>query len=322
MKQNIRRQASCLLILCMTILCLLPPSVSLAAGQTKYVLTENGRSLNVRDFPGKKGTVISRLANGSKVTVVSDEGDWVEIEMDGRTGYVMEEFLTGKKPAEKAPAESEITWKKVSKTMYVKTGNRGRLNLRTEASRKSKSQGLFANGTKVSVSALSDAWAKVTVNGLEGFMQLSCLTEEAQKAAGSSGTQYIKGNGSVRMYDDARTDAAVLMVLPGRTAVKVYAEDGAWTRITAHGQVGYVKTSSLTDEVPAAGTKFATVVNPNGASYVNLRSSPGMTGSDNILAHVRVDSRVEVIGRKRTWIKISVSGMVGYVHRSFLIYDS
>ena len=53
--------------LCLMILCLLPPSSSLAGGQIRYVLTENGKSLNVRDLPGKKGSVILRLANGSKV---------------------------------------------------------------------------------------------------------------------------------------------------------------------------------------------------------------------------------------------------------------
>ena len=313
MKQNAYRLSTGLIIVCLMILCLLPPSFSLAAGQNRYVLTENGKSLNVRDLPGKKGSVISRLANGSKVSVLSDEGDWVQIEQDGCIGYVMAKFLTDAKPA-----SPNVKWTKSSKTMYVATGNKGRLHLRKDASRKSSSLGLFANGTAVQVSALSDAWAKVTVSGKNGYMMLSCLTD--QKVRTSSG-KYIKGTGSVRMYAEAGTDSSVLMVLPGRTAVKLYSEDGTWARITAHGQIGYVKTASLTDEEPAVGKAKATIINPNGASYVNLRSSAALVGPDNVLAHIKVNTSVEVLNRNKSWVMINAGGMVGYVHRTFLSYD-
>lgn len=313
MKQNAYRLSTGLLIICLMILCLLPPSFSLAAGQNRYVLTENGKSLNVRDLPGKKGSVISRLANGSKVAVLSEEGDWVQIELDERIGYVMAKYLTDAKPA-----SPNVNWTKSSKTMYVSTGNKGRLHLRKDASRKSSSLGLFANGTAVRVSALSDNWAKVTVSGKNGYMQLSCLTDK--KANPSSG-RYIKGSGSVRMYAEAGTDSSVLMVLPGKTAVRLYSDEGNWSRITAHGQIGYVKTSCLTDEEPAGGIAIATVINPNGASYVNLRSSAALVGTDNVLAHIKVNTSVEVLNRKKSWVMINAGGMVGYVHRTFLSYN-
>ena len=313
MKQENHRSSAWLLALCLMILCLLPPSASLAGGHTRYVLTENGKSLNVRDLPGKNGSVISRLANGSKVTVLSDEGEWILIELNGSTGYVMAQFLSDSKPT-----ISAVSWTTVSKTMYVETGNKGKLHLRKDASKKSASKGLYANGTEVKVSALSDSWAKVSVSGQTGYMQLSCLSDRKSQTATA---WYVKGSGSTKMYAEAGADSALLMVLPGSTEVKKYAESGSWTRITAHGQVGYVRTSSLTQEVPLVSAKSATVINPNGASYVNLRSSAKMIGLDNVLAHIRVNTKVEVWGKTRSWVKVNVDGKVGYVHKTFLSID-
>lgn len=314
MKQSVKRILCGILIPCLMILCLLPPSSSLAASRTRYVFTENGKNLNVRNYPGKKGKVIARLPNGSVVSMVEDLGDWVEIELDDNTGYVMARFLTDKKPA-----EAESQWKNTSKTMYIKTGNRGKLHLRKEASRKSRSLGLYANGTEVRVSAVSTQWAKVIVSGKDGYMMLSCLTENREQgSAGSGSDQYVKGTQTIRMYTEPRSVSAVLTKLPGGTKVRVYAQTGKWSQVTAHGQQGYVLTSSLTSTVPAESTTKAKVINPNGASYVNLRSVPKMTGLDDVLAHIKVNTTVEVLGRKRSWMKIRCYGMVGYVYKTFL----
>ena len=315
MKQSIKKILCSILIPCLMILCLLPPSSSLAAGQFRYVYTENGKSLNVRDLPGKNGTVIARLANGSKVSVLDEEGDWVGIDYNGRTGYVMARFLT-----EGRPASPEIEWTETSKVLYVETGNTGRLHLRKDASKSTASLGLFANGTRVQVSAVSASWAKVSVFGKTGYMLLSCLTDQKPKssAAANSATRFVKNGLTLRMYSEAGADSLVLMKLPGGTQVRVYSEDGKWSRVTAHGQVGYVLTASLTDDVPRAGMTKARVINPNGASYVNLRSSPGITGEDTVLAHIKVNTTVEILGRKKSWIMVSCKGKVGYMHRSFL----
>ena len=137
MKQTSKRLFSGMLILCLMILCILPPSSSLAGGQIRYVLTENGKSLNVRDLPGKKGSVILRLANGSKVSVLDDQGEWTEIELDGRTGYVMAKFLTDGKPV-----SPDVSWTKASKTMYA--GNRKQ---RPSASEKGCKQKISLSGS-------------------------------------------------------------------------------------------------------------------------------------------------------------------------------
>ena len=61
-------------------------------------------------------------------------------------------------------------------TMYVRTGNTGRLHLRTQPSVQAASLGLYANGTPITVHSTQNGWATVTVGGQNGFMLLSCLT--------------------------------------------------------------------------------------------------------------------------------------------------
>ncbi len=320
MKQSAKNFLCSLLILCLMILCLLPPSAALAAGQTKYVYTENGKSLNVREIPGKNGSVIDHLPNGSKVAVVSDEGEWIRIDLNGRTGYVMAQFLVDSRPN-----NADAGWTKTSKTLYVDTGNSGRLHLRKDANRNSASLGLFSNGTVVQVSAVSDQWAQVSVCGQNGYMMLSCLSakkiDAVRESSSAPSDRYVKGTGTVKMFTEASASSLVLLALPGGTKVKLYSETGKWSRITAHGQVGFVLTSFLTDSNPNVSTSKATVINPNGASYVNLRSSAALVGSENVLAHIKVNTKVDVLRRKKSWIMISCNGMVGYMHKSFLSFE-
>jgi uncharacterized protein YgiM (DUF1202 family) len=65
-----------------------------AGGTLAYI---DGRSVNVREGPGKENAVLTKLSRGEAVTVVSqDDTGWslVRIEGDGLEGYVSTEFLT------------------------------------------------------------------------------------------------------------------------------------------------------------------------------------------------------------------------------------
>lgn len=54
--------------------------------QTKYVDTEE---LNIRAGAGTKYEVVYKISQGQKVTVLSDQGKWSEIELEnGQKGFV------------------------------------------------------------------------------------------------------------------------------------------------------------------------------------------------------------------------------------------
>ena len=57
-----------------------------SSGET---LTITGNGVNLRSAASKNGDVITTLAKGTKVTKVSEEGDWYKVQTSsGQTGYV------------------------------------------------------------------------------------------------------------------------------------------------------------------------------------------------------------------------------------------
>jgi Bacterial SH3 domain len=74
------------------------PSEAPADSTLAYV---NGRSVNVREGPGKENPVLAKLSRGEAVTVVwQDDTGWtrVRIEGDGLEGYVSTDLLSATAP--------------------------------------------------------------------------------------------------------------------------------------------------------------------------------------------------------------------------------
>ena len=312
------------LLCCVLISCLLPVTAAMAGSKTRYVCTENGGSLNVRDFPGKKGSILGRVLNGSRLRILGEEGAWSEIEYDGTQGYVMTVFL-----ADTKPLSPNMKWTGTNQRLVVRTGNKFPLHLRRDASRSSESLGQFENGTKVQVSAVSASWAKVTVGGKKGYMMrkyLSASSEEKDPKKDSDyeevsdTTKYIRNSVDAKLYASASSASAVQQTVPGGSAVRVYGESGSFYNVSAYGVNGFVLKSDLSSNPPVSNGSGnrGTIINPNGASYVNVRSTPKLTGEYNILGILRIDTEVDILGRKGSWIKVSYGGLTGYIHRTFL----
>ena len=314
------------LLCCLLISCLLPVTAALAGSKTRYVCTENGGSLNVRDYPGKKGSILGRIPNGSRLRILGEDGAWSEIDYDGTQGYVMTAFL-----ADNKPQSPNMKWTPSDQKLVVRTGNKAPLHLRRDASRASESLGLFENGTKVQVSAVSAVWAKVTVDGKKGYMMRKYLAASAEKNSDSAeknpdspkasdATKYVRSSVDARLYASASSASPVRQTIPGGSAVRVFGENGAFFSVSAYGVTGYVLKSDLISNPPVSNGSAAegTIINPNGASYVNVRSTPKLTGEFNIIGILRINTQVEVVGRKGSWIKISSGNLTGYIHRTFL----
>lgn len=78
--------------------------------EVKYIKTEN---LNIRSGPGKNYPVVDTAPLGNSVTVISQSGNWTEIEtQDGVKGYASSKFLSSSEPgANDSKEESTSIWK-------------------------------------------------------------------------------------------------------------------------------------------------------------------------------------------------------------------
>ncbi len=54
----------------------------------------NGSDINLRSGPGTDYDVVAKVSEPSRVTIVGQEGDWYQVEVEGEAGYLREDFVT------------------------------------------------------------------------------------------------------------------------------------------------------------------------------------------------------------------------------------
>jgi SH3 domain protein len=85
--------------------------------------------LNLRSGKGVKYRVISILAPGEKVTVLSTAGGWTQIgTMDGSEGWVVSKYLTDEKPADIKIDDLKIQMETLQEQLEIATLENRKLN--------------------------------------------------------------------------------------------------------------------------------------------------------------------------------------------------
>ncbi len=66
----------------------------LAQANNAYEVTTNSADLNIRAAASTSADVLGKAAKGSVLKVVGTNGDWAEVEFDGKTAYASLQYLT------------------------------------------------------------------------------------------------------------------------------------------------------------------------------------------------------------------------------------
>lgn len=77
----------------------------LLAQNVIYVNSANG--LNLRQGPGTGYQTVANIPDGSRIDVISTQGDWVKVKYDGKEGYVSRQYVTENKPRNNSSPESK-----------------------------------------------------------------------------------------------------------------------------------------------------------------------------------------------------------------------
>lgn len=252
---------------------------------SKYVNVEKNSSLNVRDKASNSGKVIKKLSRNTKVTVISESKGWAEISVDKITGYVSSSYLSDKE-IDQENAEnnnSETTPEKETTVLkYVEVSKGSSLNMRDKPSTSGSIVAKLTSGTEVTVYSEENGWAKVMVNGKEGYISSQYLktsvideTEETESETAPSTPEEeetvlkyvnVSEGSSLNMRDKASTSGSVVTKLVSGTVVTVYSEENGWAKVTANGKEGYVSSQYLTDKAsntPTANNGTSTIIYAN-----------------------------------------------------------
>lgn len=118
--------------------------------------------LHLRTESDRDSKSLGKYYNGVQVIINGDiTGEWVAVAIGNLTGYMKTEYLK----TDEKDTKSAMPIMKVSNPNFS-----GNLHLREKQSTKSKSLGLYSNGTEVILMGFNEEWAHVIVEGQIGFM--------------------------------------------------------------------------------------------------------------------------------------------------------
>ena len=244
------------------------------------VTTENG-ALNLRKSASKSATILTTIPRNTVITVLSRGLTWSQVTYNGKTGYVMNEFLTfmaaeaPETPTEPEsptlPPSSEPTTPPSSgdtqmPTKAKVTTTSGSLNLRKKTSIGSTLLAQIPQYTIIDVLDIEGTWTKTTYKGKTGYVMsafLTYLTEEdtdntpdtpsdpttppaTQEPGQPQYARVTTVSGTLNLRKRASTSASIVSRIPQYAIVTVVEKIGTWTKVTYDGDTGYVMTTFLT----------------------------------------------------------------------------
>ena len=209
-----------------------------AEGETNYnaYVKTNSRGLNLRATPN--GDVMGSYPRGTKVTVLSYDGEWSKVSVDGKTGYMQTQWLSVSKPS----SGSSTVTPSVGSAVVNNPRDTQILFLRKEASVSSEALGYYRNGKTVTLLARQGDWYKVSVDGKTGYMMAKYLKVTGELTSGSARVFNVNGGSYVNFRSRASLSASVIGTVPVGTTVKVLEKTTDWTKVEVDGKVGYIST--------------------------------------------------------------------------------
>lgn len=215
--------------------------------RTEMYYVTSSKKIDVHDEANKSSKIVGKLERGQSVQVIRVANGWALIRWSySGLGYVQIEFLS----KDKVPKVNENV---VNKIYYVIGG---RLNVRTESSRLSKSVKLLNAGTQVKViSLLDNGWAKIEYDGQIRYVMTQFLSETAPKSSqtkvntnGNDCGVYMVESFSGKKLNvraEKSTSSKRLYQLDPGTSVQVICIENGWAKIKFKGKEAYVMAEFL-----------------------------------------------------------------------------
>lgn len=156
--------------------------------QTNAVLTENNSELGeyilvadtkLKLVPTINATDVIEVKKDEKVNATEIINDWVCVETKTTKGWIRKDKLQREQKVEQVQEENKQVEEQVkTKTKYI---NATSVNVRKEPNTTSEIIANALQNTAVTVSKEENGWSKVTLNGKEGYISSSLLSDTKQE---------------------------------------------------------------------------------------------------------------------------------------------
>lgn len=163
-----------------TLICLLSISIFPTKVFAKQLYTTDG--VNLRSEANSSSQVYFAVEAGTAVTKTGQSDNWIQVNVNGTTGFIYKDYLSDNYSPEISSKEStsEADTTSTSKTSYV---NSTEVNLRSKANDSCKVKAVLNTGDPVTVLGHKGNWTKVqTSNGQRGYIFSIYIGEKKQKS--------------------------------------------------------------------------------------------------------------------------------------------
>lgn len=211
-------------------------------------IQNHGSGANLRSGPATNYSRLGWYQHGTKVTVLGVRADgWYHVMIEDKVGFISESLLSGTFPyGYGTDSDDPLLSDNMADgetVLYLNTRSTGgQVNLRKEASKSSKSLGVFYTGTPVTiVSYTRTGWAYVRIGHTEGYMDADYL---AAAKPTQCGVQRIIRNSKasgLNLRSLPSTGSEILAFLDNYSQVTVLGElsDG-WCYVQVGETLGYM----------------------------------------------------------------------------------
>jgi len=225
----------------------------LAENTAAVVKSANGKAVRLRSGPSTQYPIIASYKVGTPLTVLTTGDTWSKIRINGRTGYMMNDFISASGSNESVAG---------GYTAYVVSGNGKTVVLRSGPSKQYAALASYKVGQQATVLSYGSTWCKVRINGLDGYMMsefLSTVKPDTSVGGVSTYTAYVtSANGKgVRMRLGAGKIYPTVATYAVGTKVTVLEYDKNWCKIRIGGNTGYMMTEFLTTRQPSMVTSVS-----------------------------------------------------------------
>lgn len=269
-----------------------PEASAAVCGYTNLGIAQVENHLNIREGAGEDYDLVGKLPVDAGCEILSQEGEWYQIQSGKVTGYVKGEYLlTGQEAAARADEVKSIVATSVTQT----------LNARVEPNTDCSIWTMIAEGEELQMLEDQGEWLKVDVDGDECYVAREYveLSEQLPKAMTMTEIRYGEGISDVRvdMVQYACQFVGNRYVWGGTSLTNGVDCSGFTMRI-------YEKYGIYLPHSSSAQSGYGTRINPNEAKPGDLFFY-GNGGGINHVAMYIGNGQVVHASSARTGIKIS-----------------
>lgn len=286
-------------------------AIAESSGQTVVV---DSPTLNVRSGPGLTYSLIGKLKDGQKLEVLDRSDDWLQISIDGETGWIAS-WLT----------KSNDSGSSENKTIVSRVDS---LNIRSSPSIASAAIGKLRSGDFANLIEYQGEWALIIVDGMEGWVHTTYITEvekDEKPGASESKKARVKDANSFTVIVDRlnvrkkpdQTSKRIGSVIKNDT-YPIEKIDGNWVKISLDGKKSgwvYAFHGELSNKVPKS-SNTSSKTNVKTVSIVtngtNIRVKP--TTASDVALRADAGDAFQVVKKKDDWYEIELpDGSTAYV---------